>query len=419
MESKRLDNWLDWLEQLDPSRIELGLDRIRAVYEKLPQLSPNTKVVTIAGTNGKGSTLSATQSAAVALGKSVVSFSSPHLLRYNERIQIDGQPVHDDQLLSAFKKVAETQKGVFLSYFEYGALAALLIAAEQQPDLLILEVGLGGRLDAVNIIDADIVVLTAIGLDHMDWLGSDLESIATEKCGVLRENIPVVIASPDMPKTVYQMTDQMSATRYAWGQDFLITNSEGAAELRIGHQNIRLENLALHPQSLASAAMVIELLWPGNLRIIASALESAELAGRYQKLQLGSRELILDVAHNAMSLSHLCQSIKKEGLFEVDIAFSLMQDKDCSDAIRLLKPIVRSWKLLRLDTPRAFQPEEIAARLVEQGIQDIEILDLADSAALNLLFMAKSEQIPLLVTGSFYTVSAILESAQKEVSSEK
>lgn len=419
LESNKLADWLDWLEQLDPSRIELGLDRIKAVYQNLPHLFPDTKVVTVAGTNGKGSTLAALQSAALALDKKIVSFSSPHLLLYNERIQLDGKPVEDELLVSVFKQIAQAQKNTFLSYFEYGALAALLVAAEYRPDLLILEVGLGGRLDAVNMIDADIVVLTAIGLDHMDWLGSDLESIAAEKCGVLRENIPVVLAAPDIPETVYRLTEQMSAPRYAWGEDFGFTQSKGIGELRVGSQTISLAKSKLHPQSLASAAMVIEYLWPGKLQDIASALELAQLSGRYQELLLGSRQVILDVAHNPMSLAHLVQKLEEESVVEVDLVFSLMQDKDCTEAIRLLKPLTRSWKLVRLDTPRAFKPEDIAKRLREQGIDDIEILDLSDNSALNRLFVTKTEQIPLLVTGSFYTVSAILELAHNRINSGK
>lgn len=424
VDSLELAEWLLWLERLDPSKIEFGLERVRSIYERLPKLSSRTKVVTIAGTNGKGSCVGALQQAAVALGKKVVSFSSPHLLHYNERVQIQGEPAADAELVSVFQKIArrqkqpESQDGTHLTYFEYGALAALVVAAERQPDLLILEVGLGGRLDAVNIIDADIVVITAIGMDHMDWLGNDLESIAFEKCGVLRKNIPVVLAAPDMPEAVYQAAKEKSVELYAWGEAFEISPSGmNTQKIRIGDQIADLTNVHLHPQSIGAAAMVIELLWPQNLSEIANSLQSAQLLGRFQRLQIGSRDVILDVAHNPMSAANLCNRLEEEGITKVDLVFAMMADKDVEPIVELLAPLANNWYLLNLENSRALVPTDLADLLDDFGIEDVELINLDDSKISNQLFIGKSEQIPLLVTGSFYTVSAILEHAERQAPS--
>lgn len=415
-ESDELTDWLAWLEQLDPSRMEFGLERIRLVYQRLPQLSSTTKVVTIAGTNGKGSCVAALQASALALGKSVVSFSSPHLLRYNERVQIQGQSIADQQLVSAFSAIAQVQEDIFLSYFEYSALAALLIAAKEKPDILILEVGLGGRLDAVNLIDADLVILTAIGMDHMNWLGHDLESIAAEKCGVIRPEIPLVLAAPNMPEVVYRIAGEMAVQLFAWGKNFEICNGAQGWQLRVGEEGCSLGSINLHPQSCAAAAMASEILWQGesnaNLPIIAAALQAAQLSGRFQRCQIGSRQVILDVAHNPMSLESLCGQLEQACIERVDLLFSIMADKDAQGAIDILSPYVEQWRLLRLKVDRALQPEDVAEMLAQSGIENIEIVDANSKAELQQIFIGKNQQIPLLVTGSFYTVSAVLEHAR-------
>ena len=408
--SESLAEWLLWLEQLDPSRIEFGLERIQRVYQRLPQLSPTTRVVTVAGTNGKGSCVTALQSAAIALNKDVVAFISPHLLQYNERIQIQGRSISDEELVSAFQQISWAQQDDFLSYFEYSALAVLVVASKRQPDLLILEVGMGGRLDAVNIIDADIVVLTAIGLDHTKWLGEDLDSIAKEKCGVIRDKIPVVLAAPDMPDIVYQIAKDRSVELYEWATAFEVSHrGERSNRIRIGDQNLDIGEQRLHPQSIGGAAMAVELLWPGNLPNIIRALEKVDMPGRFQRCQIGSREVIFDVAHNAMSFSNLSQRLQREGFKKADLIFAMMSDKDCQAAIAILAPIAESWKLIRLTTKRALSPEDLRTKLGNSGVKNIEILDLEKLSPSDQLFVAKKEQNPLLVTGSFYTVSAILE----------
>jgi len=409
-ESNNLADWLAWLETLDPSRIELGLDRIREVYSRLPAMNASTKVVTIAGTNGKGSCLAALQTAALAAGKSVVSYSSPHLLHYNERIQVQGTPATDNYLVDAFVEIADVQNNTFLTYFEFATLAALCIAAKQQPDLLILEVGLGGRLDSVNLIDADIVVLTAIGMDHMDWLGNDIESIAYEKCGVIRRGRPLVLAAPDMPATVTRIAEEKSVVLYSWGIEFELEKTQGESYcLRIDDQEFQLGQLLLHAHSVGGALMVAKFLWPEKLPDILESISSAKMPGRYQKLNIGSTQLILDVAHNPMALAYLVEQIKQDGIEEVELIFAIMSDKDCSQAIEILAPLVKRWQLLELNNSRALPTSRVAELLAEQGVEDIGILDIQNNLYWKDVFLAKREQSPLLVTGSFYTVAAILE----------
>lgn len=408
-QSGSLADWLLWLEQLDPSRIDLGLERIRRVYRDLPQLTEKTKVVTVAGTNGKGSSVAALQAASLALGKSVVAFTSPHLLQYNERIHINGQPVADRDLIEAFRLVAETQKDTFLSYFEYSALAALLVAAQEQPDLLILEVGLGGRLDAVNIIDADIVLLTAIGMDHMNWLGTDLQSIAREKCGVLRPGIPLVLAAAEMPEVVYQLAEQASADIYQWGKDFVLSaTGRSNYQLKVGAQSCKLSRFGLQEQSLAAAAKVVDLLWSVELYLIKTALQSAELAGRFQRIKFGKQDVILDVAHNPMSVENLCRRLLRENIGQVNLLIAMMADKEWQGCFKILRPFVKEWHLLRLDNSRAASPEDMTEFLTGQGILKANIIEPCHNSEWLQNILSRESTIPLLVSGSFYTVSTVL-----------
>jgi dihydrofolate synthase/folylpolyglutamate synthase len=411
--SDLLSDWLAWLEELDPAKIELGLDRIREVYSRLPTLNKSTKVVTIAGTNGKGSCLTALQAAALAAGKTVIAFSSPHILKYNERIQVQGTPVADQDLVWAFREIAEVQNSIFLTYFEFATLAALCIAEKQRPDILILEVGLGGRLDSVNLIDADIVVLTAIGMDHMDWLGDDIESIAYEKCGVIRKAKPLVLAAPDMPSTVSRIAEKLGVELYNWGREFqLIQSSSSSSSYRLimGQQDFALNQPLLHPNSVGGALMAFHLLAPGDdLATAGQAATTSQMPGRYQKLNIGSRQVILDVAHNPMALAYLVERLKQEGIDKVELIFAMMSDKDYSAAVDLLVPVASNWKLLQLDNSRALPVSVVAEKLRKYEVENVEMLDVLNNSQCKDIFLSKSDQCPLLVTGSFYTVSAIIE----------
>ena len=215
-----LDSWLSWQETLYPRAIELGLARPRRVYQRLPPLASDTVVITVAGTNGKGSTVAVLESVLGALGVSVASFTSPHLFRYNERIRFDGHPVDDAALMEAFQAVEDARRDTGLTYFEFGTLAALTIIGRRAPDVAVLEVGMGGRLDAVNLIDADIAVITSIALDHQAWLGADREAIGREKAGILRAARPLVLGDRQPPASVLSRAEELGAPMLRLGVDF-------------------------------------------------------------------------------------------------------------------------------------------------------------------------------------------------------
>ena len=210
-----LEGWLTWQESLNPKTIDLGLERTRQVWQRLvpPDLSSST-VISIAGTNGKGSTVALFEAIFKQAGYRTGSYTSPHLLRYNERIRLDGEPVEDQQIIDAFQATDEARKDVPLTYFEFGTLAALLVFAREKPEVVLLEVGLGGRLDAVNIIDADVSVVTSIGLDHQEWLGHDRETIGREKAGIFRPGRPAVFSGSDMPASIADQARMLQTHLY-------------------------------------------------------------------------------------------------------------------------------------------------------------------------------------------------------------
>ena len=411
IDSDNLIDWLDWLESLDPSKIELGLGRIEEVYQRLPKIDKATKVVTIAGTNGKGSCLTALQGLALALGKEVMAFSSPHLLKYNERIQIQGKMVADAELVQAFKSIARAQQSTFITYFEFATLAALYIAAQRKPELLILEVGLGGRLDSVNLIDADIAVITAIGMDHMEWLGNDIESIAREKCGIIRPNIPVILAGEDMPKVVRGIAEDNSCEIYALGENYFLESRKGRWKLKTSSGNLSLGRLKLHHCSVAAALIALDLIWSGRLAELSNTLTNLSMPGRFQRLVIGEKQSILDVAHNPMAIANLVESLKHEQTDKVDIVFATMADKDYGASLDLLAPHVNHWYLLRLDHPRVLAATKLKSMLTDRGIEQATLLD-NNQISLSGLFSYKKGATSLLVTGSFYTVAAVMNYLQ-------
>ena len=221
MRFSTLDAWLSWLEQCHPSEIDLGLSRIGQVYQRLAAFpSASTKVITVAGTNGKGTCVNSLSFLLKQTGAAVGAYTSPHLLHYNERVQINGQPVSDDQLCEAFAAIDAARGDISLTYFEFGTLAAFYLFAQAQLDYWVLEVGLGGRLDAVNILDADIAVITSIALDHEAWLGNDLMQIGLEKAGIMRDGKPVIVASLDYPASIDEKISQLNCPAFYLGQQF-------------------------------------------------------------------------------------------------------------------------------------------------------------------------------------------------------
>ncbi len=306
---KSLDQWLALLERRHPVEIELGLDRISRVAARLHIGTVATHTVLVAGTNGKGSCVRAIEALARANGLRVATYTSPHILRYNERVRIDGREVADADLCRAFERIDAERGDVPLTYFEVGTLAALLVMAEHPLDLAVLEVGLGGRFDAVNIVDGDIAVITAIAIDHEHWLGGEREIIAREKAGIARAGKPVVCADGEPPQSLRHCLEELGCDSYYLGTDFALDARPAVTSLRVtaadgGIASFEgLPALSLPAPSVAAAVQVMALLdkLPAETRL-AKALSGLRLGGRFQRLAYRGRDVVLDVAHNPARL---------------------------------------------------------------------------------------------------------------------
>lgn len=422
-----LADWLGWLEQSHPKEIDLGLDRIRQVAARLDLLSPMAKVVTVAGTNGKGSCVTATAGLLRAANFNVGVYTSPHLLHYAERIQINGVPVADELICAAFEKIAdactvsEKFSAISLTYFEYGTLAALEIFKQQGVDYMVLEVGLGGRLDAVNIIDADVAVITSIAIDHQDWLGDNREVIGREKAGILREQQQFVCADPNPPQSIIAIAEQLQSKAYFIGRDFSFAvnqqewqwQGKSVQGNRIELPVMRSPHLPL--PSMAAALQVIHLLSIElPLERIESALLDLVLAGRFQKLIYQGRQFILDVAHNPAATEYFAGRLVQDAVKGKTFAIvAMMSDKDRSASLANLIALVDEWFVLDLsDIPRAASPQVLAENLLSLGATVTSAGDISGLMT-SILTRAKTED-RILIFGSFFTVAAALAYMQAD-----
>jgi len=409
-----LTQWLSFIEAGHPTEIELGLSRVCQVAEALELIKGWTcPIVTLAGTNGKGSTQAYIGEIMRQQGYRVAAYSSPHLLHYNERVCLNGDPASDQQLCSAFAAVEQAKLaiGVSLTYFEMGTLAALWLFRQWQPDLLLLEVGLGGRLDAVNIIDPDISVITTVALDHQDWLGDDRESVGFEKAGILRNSIPLVYGEQDMPTSVRARAEVLHCPLYHWGHNFGPT-AESQSWDWFGHSS---SGQALYQQDLpipelpfenaATALQVVALLpLAVSETSIRKGLASARLAGRRQRIEHHGRELILDVAHNPHAAAYLVQRLAPT-TGKTWCVLGMLQDKDHALTFDALMPAVDYWLFADLSVPRGCRAEQLAAALPEgQRGQTYTSPWRACQAAMQQ--SQKGDRV--LIVGSFYTVADVL-----------
>ncbi len=400
------------MEANHPRQIELGLERIAAVAQRLALPRPAPLVITVAGTNGKGSCVACLEAMLRAAGQRVGCYTSPHLLHYNERVCIDGEPVSDADLCRAFEAVFAALGDTSLTYFEFGTLAALWLLAQQPLDVAVLEVGLGGRLDAVNLIDADVAVVTAIDLDHQDWLGDDRESIGREKAGIFRSGRPAICVDPQPPRSVIEAANTLGARWLAAGvafefeSDGVVWHWRGSAF--DGAPFYR--DLPLPPLPLPSAAAALTALHatgrPLPEAAIRAGLASVQLPGRFQRLRRNGVEIILDVAHNPHAARYLAARLAALPKAETVALFAVMADKDLDGMIEPLRGCFGQWLAGGLpDNPRALPAEKLAQRLATQGVE-------ARSGAVDaLLEQALTSLAPgsrLVVFGSFFTVAAAL-----------
>lgn len=399
MRFTRLEDWLRWQESCHPSAIDLQLERVRKVADRLGLLRPEARIITIAGTNGKGSCAAAVEALLREVGQPCGVYSSPHILHYRERIKIAGEYACDEALCRAFAAIDAARGEISLTYFEFGTLAAFFLFAERQLPYWVLEVGLGGRLDATNILDPDVAVITSIALDHLDWLGPDRESIGREKAGICRPDVPLVCADPAPPQSVLRAAEQLPCPLYRIERDFGFRESAEGTAFWVGDAGSEPMAVQLPNPSLAAALQVIRLLGLGQDALPTEVLSTLTLPGRLQRFNLGKRLILMDVAHNPAALAYVALRLQGRAC---DLIVAMMADKNLPDSLAALLPIGRSWSLTTIaDLPRAASADQLRQALPEH-IEARTFMSVA--AALDAVLRAPVAA-PVLVTGSFHTVA--------------
>ena len=419
MRPTTLADWLDYQQCQHPCAIALGLERVRALWRHLGEPLPAPLVVTVGGTNGKGSTVAFLEAMLGASGRRVGAYTSPHLVRYNERIRVAGVEIDDESLIRAFERIEAARGDTPLTYFEFGTLAALLVFAASRLDVALLEVGLGGRLDAVNLVDADAAIVSTIGLDHQDWLGADRDSIGREKAGIARAGRPLVIGETDPPAGLIAAVAEAGARLVRAGHDYRIeTGAHGRWIWSTAGERLDLPPPALAaPCQPANAAAAIAVLHALRERLgwepaaIAAGVAQARLAGRLQRLA-GEIELIVDVAHNPQAAAQLAAWLAAHPPRGADRAvFSALGDKDIAGIVAPLRTAFAHWHLagLRSETPRGLDSDALAARLASQSISAARCSTHASlAAALDAACAASRPGDRVLAFGSFYVAAAAM-----------
>ncbi|WP_147198987.1 bifunctional tetrahydrofolate synthase/dihydrofolate synthase [Pantoea sp. CCBC3-3-1] len=410
-----LVTWLHYLENLHTQAIELGLTRVQRVAKQLDLLTPAPVVFTVAGTNGKGTTCRTLETLLMAAGYRVGVYSSPHLLRYTERVRIQGEELAESDHTASFADIEKGRGDTSLTYFEYGTLSALWLFKRAALDVVILEVGLGGRLDATNIVDADVAVITSIALDHTDWLGPDRESIGREKAGVFRSGKPAVVGEPDMPHTIAEVADSLGARLSKRGRDWTFSVGEGSWSFSDAKGT--LSGLPLPQVPLPNAATAIAALRASELKvddaIVTGWLDKAILPGRFQTVADAPR-VILDVAHNPHAAGYLAgrlSELPKTG--KVHAVVGMLHDKDIAGTLACLTSQVDSWYCAPLEGPRGATAEQLSAHLPGAGVFT-SVAEAYQQARLKA-----QEQDIVLVCGSFHTVAQVMEMLETESGSGK
>lgn len=412
-DSKRsLSDWLAYIESVHPSEIEMGLTRVRTVAERmgLIQAMAERTVITIAGTNGKGSCVASLEALFTAHPEqaSFGAYTSPHFLHFNERIRLNGNSAQDDAIARAFALIDSAREDISLSYFEFATLAALQVFAEAACDYVILEVGLGGRLDAVNIIDADVAIVTSIALDHQDWLGSDLQQIGREKAGIFRGGRAAISASPDMPSSVEDVARELGAKHWQANQHFDYRCVDGQLIIELAAHEFEIKKPRLPVPSVVAAILTIELLdmWPGT-ELIARAFDTIQLTGRCQRLDWKGRELILDVAHNPAASEHLQAQLSEADDKPLFLLLGAMADKDLAGIIQPWRACVEKAYACDLpNTPRAATGKLLYSEILRAGINAHEAGSVGE--AMEAARDASKEGDRIIIMGSFFTVAAAL-----------
>lgn len=419
MKERTLGEWLAYLEQLHPSAIDMGLERSQKVLARLALGKLAPRVVTVTGTNGKGSTCAFVASMLRAQGLKVGVYSSPHLLRYNERVLIDGQEASDAQLCEAFAAVEAARGDISLTYFEMGTLAAFWLFHRSGLDAVVLEVGLGGRLDTVNVVDADLALVTSIGVDHVDYLGDTRELVAFEKAGIFRQGKPALCGDLDPPQPLLDKALELAAPLFLRGRDFDLASAESgwhwrgttADGVQVELRDLPLLDLPMENATLALQAYLLMGL-PWDAGQIRQALLDTRITGRLDRRMVnwqGKRiELLLDVGHNPHAAEYLARRLSARPLKGRRLAvFGLLADKDLSGVLEPLQGLVDEWAVAPLQTPRSRPAAELAGALTNLGVA-VKSYASVDAALDGQCAQATADD-QILLFGSFFCVAEALE----------
>ena len=426
MSQRTLSEWLDWQQTLHLSSIDLGLDRVRIVATHLKILSLPFPIISIAGTNGKGSSTAMLQSIYQQAGYKTGVYTSPHLLRYNERIALDGTPASDDLICHAFEQINQARGDTSLTYFEFSTLAAALLFVEQSVDLAIFEVGLGGRLDAVNLWDADIALITTIAIDHESWLGNNREDIAVEKAGIMRQGKPVVCGDKHAPLTIASEAKRIGAQLIQRDIDFSLkllepqANSPRKQWQWHDHQQGKLLTLPLpslqgqfqldNAANIMTVVTQLQTPLPVTLKAIEKGFMRTVLAGRLQTIAT-CPQILVDVAHNPQSAQQLALYLHQNPISGKTVAlFSVLDDKNLAGIVAPFNTLIDQWHLVSIDNERGQSAYQIKSKLAKVGINNTIIVKNNFKKAMQDLINALEYRDRVVAFGSFLLVSGVLES---------
>ncbi len=411
-----LADWLDFIERQHPKSIDMGLDRVREAAARMGLGQPAKQVVTVAGTNGKGSTVAFIESIAREAGWKVGAYTSPHLLRYNERVRVDGVEAGDDELVRAFEAVESARGDIPLTYFEFGTLAALWLFQQSELDLAVLEVGLGGRLDAVNIVDPDVAVITTVDIDHADWLGEDRESIGAEKAGIARAWKPLVLGEIDSPSSVLRRAYAIGANALRLGSDFFAEPAgdghwrwrEVGAELELPDPPLPAPTQRHNAAAAIAALRALPVPPPDSA--FAPGIANVRLPGRLQHFERNGVDVFVDVGHNPQAARELGAwlDLQPRGAHTFAV-YAALADKDAAQVVAAFGDAVARWFLAGIDDagPRSQTADALAAKLAGTaaggGERHAGVVQALDAA----LARARTGD-RVLAFGSFHTAAAAL-----------
>ena len=412
MRFRTLSEWLTWIKTLHPVEMDLSLERVTEIAKRLHLLNPAYTVVTVAGTNGKGSCVAGLEAIYLAAGYQVGAFTSPYLFQYNEQVRIQGIAVDDDDFCQAFEKVADACQEITLTPFEFTALAAFVIFQQANLDIVILEVGLGGRWDAVNVMDADVALVTSIAIDHAAILGNTREEIGREKSGIFRKNKPVVCGDFDPPLSIINHAADLSSPIFCQGREFKFIDEKNSwtwQSEKNKFENLPLSFLAL--QNMSTVLMAVELLqekFPITRNTIDRALSTVNLPGRIQIIP-GDVTQIFDVSHNPAAAEFLVNKLRHQSCNgKTRAVFSMLADKDIVSTISIMDELIDEWFVAPLAVPRG-----ASHSVLTESFQKAAIKNVASHAMIAEAYQAAMNKSVIgdrvIVFGSFHTVSGVLK----------